>query len=293
MAIIIQVVDDIIGFGEVTKTNQHVVGVTEHFNIAEATHDEDISYYYLITNTLAFHETLYYSMDATRYITDTLVFQQSAYRIHPLQVNENLVFTQTTVEGGKSSNDSLSFAETLSTNVSLFVSDFLRFTSTTTAGGNRSRSATDTLTFSQSVVCYTENPNVIWSGITIPTNDVVPTVSFTSNGFSITLPAPEFNNTDSYSQTRIQRLSQSGTLLIGGSNLWPKDNGFGITLSYLSEAQVDSLRNFANNNQGVPVTYVDYEGVSWTVLITNPDFHVAQPGRNNRSIDLELQVILS
>ena len=232
------------------------------------------------------------SGDWNRAVTDTLVFSQTVYRPRSGYAYQNLVIAQSSGIGpGVSGWQTLAFREAVTAVPTKAAGDVLVFVETLAVRHLFARPASDTLVFDQSVTVYI--PSASWVGVVLPTLSPAATVTLTSAGVAgVTLPAPDFGNTEELGQTRIARNARGGTFIIARPTMWPTTDEFGLTFTYLSYAQAEALRAFVNATVGRLCTYLDHEGKNWSVVVTNPEMAVTQPRRSNYSASLKLLVAI-
>jgi hypothetical protein len=200
------------------------------------------------------------------------VIAQSAGVGRPLDDSQTLAFTQTATIGAVRA-----------------AADVLAFTETVVVGFVRVLHASDTLVFDEGATAF--SPVESFFGTPLPGIVPAPTVTLTSPAGSVTLPAPDFGNTESLGQTRVSRNSRGGTFIIFRAPFWPTTDEFSVTFSYLSAAEVARLR-YVVSGPGAPgqlCTYTDHEGRSRTVIVTNPEFDATQSGRFNYVVNLRFQ----
>jgi hypothetical protein len=108
----------------------------------------------------------------------------------------------------------------------------------------------------------------------------------------LTLPAPEFNDRDSYSRTRIQRTARkSKTVNQFQASYWPTEQKFLMNFTYLSETQARNLQYMLHYLAGKITVLVDYYGRTWNVVILTPDAEFIQNDVHSFAMDVEVQVV--
>lgn len=150
---------------------------------------------------------------------------------------------------------------------------------------------TDILEFVQGVAVRKENnPDFVADP---PAPVVVPqNVTYAVGALSITLPPPEFGDEDKIQHQRINRRTRAGELIVYKDPLWPIIETLTFRFTGLSDVQAKATLLFLNNTIGQLITMVDYRGVTWTGVITNPDADTEQEGGHvcpsfNIDIDFE------
>lgn len=122
----------------------------------------------------------------------------------------------------------------------------------------------------------------------IPQNSV----TLTQGIHSVTLPAPQFDNTDEVTLTRINRETREKELKIFSDPIWPTIERFTWRFIGLSQTQRDNLDAFIAATLGLEVTVVDHETRTWTVLVIKLESPVTQIGPGCQyTAELNLEVV--
>jgi hypothetical protein len=98
---------------------------------------------------------------------------------------------------------------------------------------------------------------------------------------SLVLSVPAFGDTDSNEQTRINRETRNGDLIIFHDPQWPVIEKLTYKLPYLSQIQCKQYLSFIHTSLGQNVTLIDHNNIGWVGIIVNPDAAVTQTGRND------------
>jgi hypothetical protein len=114
-------------------------------------------------------------------------------------------------------------------------------------------------------------------------------VTFSLNSDSVTLRDPDFDNTERFEVSRINQKSRGGTLFIYRDPMWPTAKILDMKFSFLTELQTQELLGFLDRNLGQVITYLDYEGRTWSGIITTPAGEIAQPLRQSKTAHLIFQ----
>lgn len=277
MAVIEVEVYDAIEFVDSVATTPRIIWVRmgDYLRFTESEPEHGHSY---VRDQLVFTELVGLNTVLNRGITHTLGFQQDGHRSDHQWFYQNLTIAQSAIGARQYNlNQTLAFIETPHGWVGHDGSDNLGFTETVNANVIRTFHISDTLTFTASTVEFVNNPVI--TGITTPS--ISHTVTLTTAVGTMTLPAPDFNNTEDISEMRINRKSMGGTFIIYHAPFWPTSDEFTVAFSYLSEAQVLRLRQLVEGAIGKLCTFVDHESVSRQGIITTPDLQVSQKGRRN------------
>jgi hypothetical protein len=116
-------------------------------------------------------------------------------------------------------------------------------------------------------------------------------VTFTDSVEAISVHCPDFNDSDSITYKRLNKVTRGYTPVITGIAGWQPKKARKMTFSYLTEIEVDKLRRFWRRNAGLPVTLTDIYEESRTVILQNPEFETAQVGRENFTLTTDLYVL--
>lgn len=240
---------------------------------------------------------LFFDQEATFVITrqlsvsNTITFTDQVSRPKDLYVSNVFRFTQ---EAGtanfQSSNNSLTFT-TLAV-ASRGIGNLLAFTQTTSFNLVKNISASNTLAFLNlpAVVLDSLTPVIV-----VPTIPAASPVTLIFEALTVVLKSPEFGNVNGISQSRIQMNSRGGDLIIFRDPMWPTTETLKFQFKDLPNYKAKNFLNFIDVSLGQDITLVDYEGVSWTGIITNsqtaatqegPEFDVACSGFN---VEIEFQ----
>lgn len=110
---------------------------------------------------------------------------------------------------------------------------------------------------------------------------------------NLVLPNPDFNDTNTYTQTRVQRTPRlSSDLIVFKEDFWPQSQSINITFSYLTELQIYQLKQLIKVTIGKIINIIDQYSLSWQAIITNPEAEISQADRAGYSITINLEVIL-
>jgi hypothetical protein len=156
---------------------------------------------------------------------------------------------------------------------------------------NTVRAIADTLTFVEEIVCYM--PNVNWSNPGTITPNPVGHLTLTDvNGSegTLTLRVPEFGDTDKYHQTRVQRTTRDGDLIVFNDPMWPNAETFHFEFVYLTAAEAVGLLTFLSNTLGRNLKLTDHYSRQFIGYLTTPEESILQPKVNGFSAKFEFQI---
>lgn len=147
----------------------------------------------------------------------------------------------------------------------------------------------DTIIFREQAHLFKESSFYIQP--TIPTISKSKSITLSYNTLSITVRAPELGDTDGIDEVRINRLSRGGDLIVYSDPNWPRTESLSYRFSFLTTHEITQLKDFVHATIGQSILLVDYDGLSWSVIITNPDFEFDQTSKNNYTATLEFEGI--
>lgn len=113
--------------------------------------------------------------------------------------------------------------------------------------------------------------------------------TLTSSSATITLPNPEFGNSESVKYRKIQRETRGKTLIIGGTIGYKRIQRLSFSFTYLKDVQAQALLTFVKANVGKLVDLVDFEDNSYNGFIVTPDIAIIQSGRFNKTTRFEFE----
>lgn len=105
----------------------------------------------------------------------------------------------------------------------------------------------------------------------------------------VILRAPELDNRDRNSYTRVNTETRGGKLIVYSDPNWPKVRTLAITIMGLTESQVDDLQTFLRATVGQLIGLTDWEGNLWSGFITNPNEVATQDGKARWTVTLEME----
>ncbi len=108
---------------------------------------------------------------------------------------------------------------------------------------------------------------------------------------SITLPSPDFGDSESFEYTRVNKKSRGGDLIIFRDPNWPKTRVYKKHWPYLSQELRSKFLLFLRNHLGKQLTMVDHEGNTKTVVVRTPDAEFSEPARTLHSVELEFEEV--
>lgn len=300
MAVYEEEVIDYFTIAQNVGTNQHYEAVNDYLGFSQ--NGDEIDLHAHMVDTLTYVETLSYTLSTHKFITDHLVFTDKAQRIKEGSVYQNLVMTQSTGEGAKQwqlPDQTIVFSETVVIEVPKATFDLLTFSETVRLNYNKPIVVSQTLVFTDFALAYLETERFI----AVPVDEVVASVppAYTPGGpssapyslvthtqrhvtlsggpLSLILPAPDFGNTESVGETRIQRQTRGGDFIVWRDAMWPIEREFEMTFSFLSASQVSKLQSFVAKTCGQLISFTDHYGLVFRCVITSPEVEVSNPSR--------------
>ena len=131
------------------------------------------------------------------------------------------------------------------------------------------RPTTQTLTLA-SVAVYFKTDAVNTFNIPVPDTILPVGVSYTNGTLILNLKAPELGNGDMIEFLRIQRETRGGDLQIFSDPVWPIIET--LKWTFKNVKRIDAIRTiqFLEQTVGQELTMLDYEGNTWTGIISTP-----------------------
>ncbi len=96
---------------------------------------------------------------------------------------------------------------------------------------------------------------------------------------TVELRAPNLDNRERLSFTRINRETRGGRLIVFADPTWPQVNTLVLSFSGLEKAEIDALQTFMAAHLGVEIGLIDWEGHQWVGVITSPTERGVQDGK--------------
>lgn len=111
-----------------------------------------------------------------------------------------------------------------------------------------------------------------------------------SNGLiTLTLPSPDFDNTEKLDFDRINRKTRGGDLIVFRDSIWTATKTLVYKFSYIPQVRINQLLQFMRLTMGLTIELIDFEGFVWNGIIMTPSGEVSQPGRENFTAQFEFQ----
>jgi hypothetical protein len=219
---------------------------------------------------------------------NTLNFSDETYRLQT--PTSNLAFIQTTDNGKSKDVDSSAMALTQNVATS---NEFVRVMEATNFIGH-------SLTYYVESPCSTKAYTPFIGENTIPNapappDDEEPIVQAdpTNTRFQLSYPAlatptdtvelraPELDNIDRLSFTRINRETRGGKLSVFADPAWPKTETIIATFVGLTRTEIETLQTFFVDHIGEEVGMQDWEGREWVGVVTTPNESAVNDGGRN------------
>lgn len=108
----------------------------------------------------------------------------------------------------------------------------------------------------------------------------------------VELRAPNLDNRDRISSTRINRETRGGHLSVYADPDWPQMHTLVLTISGLDKTSVDELQTFLIDHLGQEISLTDWEGREWIGVITTPNEEAVRDSRVGYTVALEFEGVL-
>ena len=291
-----------VGVRDISRSVTHTLGLTQE-TVWIGPHYLDMMHF------LGFQEVPYGHLAVIHaWVNDSLAFTQKIGRTINVSVTHHLNLQAVGIKTNKVQH-TLAFSQVIAVGKSKEVISHLDLTQTCHATGTFCRQVTHDLGLLHSGAfenlvggCQSKQyqPQL---GFTTDTSVDLPSPSapalsgdtltltypFLSPTTTVVLRNPEFNNKDSLTFTRINRVTRGGTLVVYADPIWPKVQKLSVEVHSLRSSQADALLNFFDQSLGKEIGLLDHEGRQWRGIITNPDSPVVNPGRSDYSTSFEFE----
>jgi hypothetical protein len=98
---------------------------------------------------------------------------------------------------------------------------------------------------------------------------------------TVELRAPELDNIDRLSFTRINRETRGGKLSVFADPAWPKTETVIATFVGLTRTEIEDLQTFFVDHIGEEIGMQDWEGREWVGVVTTPNESAVNDGGRN------------
>lgn len=251
--------------------------------------------------------TLTQSVTSVRFIskTDTLTITDTAVVAKSKKISDTLTLTDIVTKTKNKTNptlivDMISFSDRLNRQFNLSFTDTITLTDSQLSGFKYCTNNCNLTTYSPHID-YSNTSVTPMLGVSpiplssscqcvTPNNqNIVYTYPAISPTMTLTLPAPDFNNHDTYTIKRITRVTRGNKLLTYRAPYWPKLKTLVYSFSYLTEQQKQDLLKFLYASTGAVIGLLDFENRYWQGTILNPSDAVTQSGRYVNSASIQFQ----
>ena len=105
----------------------------------------------------------------------------------------------------------------------------------------------------------------------------------------VILRAPEMDNRDRNAYNRVAGETRGGKIRVYADPIWPAVRTLAVTLTGLTETQVDEYQAFVAATLGQTIGLTDWEGRLWQGIITTPDEVATQDGKAKWTMSFEFE----
>jgi hypothetical protein len=246
------------------------------------------------------------------FITDTLGLTHLGRVPLPTQhIVHTLNITDVSPIGRASSV--ISFTHTATFGFSLTAANTLNITDEMTVQGNFIRTVEHDLGVGHALTWLEDTPcnrkqyipfqgeNTIETDVTPPSSTLQDPQGSVTDRFSLYQPplgirtdeviirAPELDNRDRNAYTRVNRETRGGELIVYADPIWPKVRTMAVTITGITEVEVDALQTFLQDTVGQLIGITDWEGRLWQGFIVNPNEVATQDGKGRWTVSLEFE----
>src|SRR5581483_92971 len=106
-------------------------------------------------------------------------------------------------------------------------------------------------------------------------------------GSIVVLPSPDFGNQEDLSFDRINSKSRGGDLIVYRDPNWTHTITLKLKFSFITQSKANTLILFIKRSLGQQITLTDWEGFTWTGIISTPAGEVVQESLSNITATFE------
>lgn len=114
-------------------------------------------------------------------------------------------------------------------------------------------------------------------------------IQLSLGGDTITVDVPKFGDTDEIEHLRINRETRAGERIIYKDPMWPIVERLHYSFDNLDQIKAKNLMDFMTRTLGRTITLVDHYGITWNVVLTNPEAEFSQQDRCSFSGELQFE----
>ncbi len=116
-------------------------------------------------------------------------------------------------------------------------------------------------------------------------------ITYICGAQSLTLPAPDFENHEKYSFTRVNQRTRGGDLIVYRQDYWPKSKTLSMQFSRLNRLQRDAVFAFVQLTLGQLMTIVTQENVVYQGVIVTPEVEMKESLRDQSVVTIDFETI--
>ncbi len=247
---------DSLAFADSVGVQTPNVGISDGFGLAESfviVRDQPVS----IVDTISFSESFVAAKTRDLAWGDSITFGDSC---QPVKYR-NFRWS-----------DSLPLADNLPESSSIPADDGLAFAEEFVIVRNVAFAWSDSLTLDDAVAIHltAETLSQTYSPIGLPPLSVTPGNFELRGATTVIITPPEFGNKESFHPVRIKRETRRGTLEVYAGASWPKPQTLTVRFE-VTRAKSRELMQFLNDNFGMEIDVLDWEGFLWSGVVTKID----------------------
>lgn len=291
MEILVSIFDDLI-FSDDLEPNFKIGTLSDAISFGDGV-TSNIQYFQ-ISEQLGFSDAVVSGGTRHLSIADTLNFTDSVQpRVWVVTINDFLfMYDALAIPIGGAIRESIDFVDVaVGITATPLLPDILTFNDVAIIQFLPHKTVVDSIVFSDASSCVLLNRMAPSTTVGYMPPTVEATIVFSDGVTTLTLPLPDFNDSDTITYTRINKTSRGYTPIITGIAGWFPKRARKLTFTYLTEQDTINTRTFFRRNAGLPVTLTDIYGDVRSVILQNPESEIAQVGRENRTLTLDLYVL--
>ena len=242
------------------------------------------------------------------WIEDTIGITDMVRIPIPLIITDTVNFVQvTTGPAGRDMSHTMNLVQTVDVGYWYSASNTMEMDHSNTVISNFIRSLTQNAGIEQSLTYFEDTPCAKkqytpfqGEGATPPDNLSVSSGSILDRfslyqptlgprSLEVILRAPEMDDRDRNAYSRVKGETRGGKIRVYADPIWPKVRTLAVTITGITETEVDELQTFLDTTLGQEIGFTDWKGNLWSGTITNPDEVASQDGRGKWTVSLEIE----
>jgi hypothetical protein len=251
-------------------------------------HSSNIS----LVNTITFNQNVISAHKYSRSLSDNITFNENIIKATDIEILDRLILLQyLSVYKPLISNDILTFTETLTlSHINSPFYDTLIFNELLSYNSTTNYLFDDVITLIDKCNVISSNSYDVLNPITIISAQFV-TFTVISTGLTFTIFPPALDDTWKSDSGRIVRETRGGDVIVFADHHYPTFDTLKMKFIFANYKEANNFQLFCEQNLGLEMLYVDYEGITWDGVITSPDFDIIEVGPINFEFEITFETI--